>query len=778
MKRITILICSLFVCHAAFAALDNRAYNHEISEIVWKKSPGRWTSQVNSDVVAPLVEDWARTNAPANQTQVLILNRWRMLLAAMNEEWKTFDTAYGVLAAETNQAARVRQYDDAIRFLGNLHLNTPAALRIGAVKGIERLLVDSAADFSDARKMELHATIAVKGVIVYRDRAKAGWDRHFDTVKAMNDVPPHRSRALGAMLNGLFPLGREVAREAYEKNVSLIGEAEENAYLLAYAAACREANDRENFDRTVERIAAFKPGRRARPHADILMQMSAFDMRTARELLDAALADAALQPEDRAIYLDTKLKLYEPRVFNYGQNEPGVYETWKKTLIERMPLPSFNMVYLNGYTGQAIDFEDYVFAGELVEKGLAKYADSAPLLAKRGKLRALEGDLKGAAEDFTKASQGKGFERDTSAVLFTNIAVYLTDKSYPKDDIKALRQLSRWLYDMRLYDDCRALQTFWSEKLLLPRETKRHTVVFDADAPRSAEGFVRSKYYNDWKGMETRFEKYGADYHMRANCDTALLAASPNIKPDPKYPTGVKAIADLDGVHIFARCDDPEIDEVKTGKRKNAGSLEMFFEPGDHEVPYHSIFFEGLPGLADSADVVWAMPGRNFRRSTDFITKDAVLTSEGAVAHIFIPWVACYDTLPFDGRHWIFGLYRWHPGGGQCLGGMVHALGRGLKLDFPFDAATIKSLKSRIAATAFNRYVQQRDDKGDFIQRWDDELLGDPEFFAQEVKPLLERLDKAGETLDQSEIPAWAEIRYEISDRRVKYLKRQLMTVE
>ena len=148
------------------------------------------------------------------------------------------------------------------------------------------------------------------------------------------------------------------------------------------------------------------------------------------------------------------------------------------------------------------------------------------------------------------------------------------------------------------------------------------------------------------------------------------------------------------------------------------------------------------------------------------------------MAHIFIPWVACYDTLPFDGRHWIFGLYRWHPGGGQCLGGMAHALGRGLKLDFPFDAATIKSLKSRIAATAFNRYVQQRDDKGDFIQRWDDELLGDPEFFAQEVKPLLERLDKAGETLDQSEIPAWAEIRYEISDRRVKYLKRQLMTVE
>lgn len=778
MKRIAILICSLFVCHAAFAALDNRAYNHEISEIVWKQSPGRWTSQVNADVVAPLVEDWAGTNAPANQTQVLILNRWLMLLAAMNEEWKTFDAAYGVLAAETNQAARVGQYDEAIHFLGNLHLNTPAALRIGAVKGIERLLVDAAADFSDARKMELHSLIAVKGVIVYRDRAKAGWDRHFDAVKAMNDVQPHRARALGAMLNGLFPLGREVAREAYEKNASLIGEAEENAYLLAYAAACREANDRENFDRTVVRIAAFKPGRRARPHADILMQMSAFDMRTARELLENALADTALQPEDRAIYLDTKLKLYEPRVFNYGQNEPGVYETWKQTLVERMPLPRFNMGYLNGYTGQAIDFEDYVFAGELVEKGLAKYTDSAPLFAKRGKLQALEGDLKGAAEDFMQAAQGKGFERDTSAVLFTNIAVYLTAKSYPKDDIKALRQLCRWLYDMRLYDDCRALQTYWSEKLLLPRETKRHTVVFDADAPRSAEGFVRSKYYNDWKGMETRFEKYGADYHMRANCDTALLAASPNIKPDPKYPTGVKAIADLDGVHIFARCDDPEIDEVKKGKRKNAGSLELFFEPGDHEVPYHSIFFEELPSLKDSADVVWAMPGRRFRRSTDFIAKDAVLTKDGVVAHVYIPWIGCYDTLPFDGRHWILGLYRWHPGGGQCLGGMVHALGRGLKLDFPFDAATIKSLKSRIAATAFNRYVQQRDDKGDFIQRWDDELLGDPAFFAQEVKPLLERLDKAGETLDESTVSSWAEIRYEISGRRAKYLKKQLMERE
>lgn len=775
---------SLLVAAAALAAvlpcraMDDAAYDGALDEIVWKRSPGRWVNAVNPDVVQPLVEAWIRTNAPATRVQELVAARWRLALSAANRAWDAFERNCAVLRAETNRAARVEQYDRFVRWVDRLHANTGADFRIGAREGVERLLAGSADDFDDVRRMRLHELLAVKGVAVFRDRAKAEWDRHFDAVKAMPDVPPHRARALGGMINGLFPLGREVARAAYERNRPLLGEKEEDEHLLAYADACKTANDRESFDRTVETMKAFAPARKAKPYSRLLGLMSSFDKKTARRLLAEALDDASLTPESRGVYLDLRLRLYQPVPFVYGQNEPGVYETWKRTLRERMALPRFGGNY-DGASGTAMDFWDYAFAEELVGKGLALAPSSASLLARRARLGVLlRGDRAGAAADYEAASKGRGFPKGASAALYANVAAYLRTKATPKGDLAAMRQLSRELYNLGLDGECRALQAQWTRELLVPREVKSHRVTFDADAPRSSEGFVRSKYYDDWKGMETRFEKYGADYHMRAGMDEKLLAARPDLTPDPKYPTGIRVIADRDAVHVFMRCDDPAIDEVKTGKRADAGSLEIFFEPGDHEVPYHSIFFQGLPGTEDSADATWAMPGRHYRRTSDFIVKDAVLTDRGVVAHLAIPWAACYDTLPFGGRHWLFGLYRWHPGGGQCIGGQVHALARGLRLEFPFTPEQVAGLERRIAETAYNRYAAVRDAKGDYIQRWNDELLGDPAFFAQEVKPLLNALDAKGREPDIRHAADWAEIGYEIGARRVRYLKKRLLDAQ
>lgn len=774
MKKV-VLTWVAAVAGMAAGAMDNGAYDKAIETIVWTKSPSRWHSAVNPDVVLPLVEDWLRTNTPANRAQELDVARWRMQLNGANRQWDAFEKSYAVLRAETNKAARLDQYEKFIRWTTGLHANTFPDFRIGAREAVKRLLAGSGDDFAPNRLMYLHEAIAVKGVAVFRDREKAEWDLHFDAVKAMKDVPPHRSRSLGAMINGLFPLGRDVARREFEKNRALLGEAEETSYLLAYAAACTKANDRENFDRTVETIRAFGPARKAKPYAEVLGQMSAFDMKTARRLLEEALDDKGLNPGDRGIYLERRLQFYSPQAFVYGQNEPGVYETWKKTLLERMTLPWFNKAY-DGYADTAMGFEDYAFAEELVAKGLEASPTHTSLLVKRARLRLMErGDRAGAASDYEAAARGKNFLRGGSAELYADVAAYLRTKATPAKDIAAMRRLSRELYNLRLYDDCRALQAQWERDLLLPRETKVHKVVFDADAPRSAEGFVRSKYYADWKGMETRFQSYGSDYHMRSDYDTKLLKANPDIAPDPKYPTGVRVIADNDFVHIFMRCDDPAIDEVKTGKRTDAGSLELFFEPGDHEVPYHSIFFQKLPKMEDSADATWSMPGRHYRRTTDFVVKDTVLTKDGVVAHVAIPWLACYDTLPFDGRHWIFGLYRWHPGGGQCLGGFVHALSRGLRLEFPFAPAQVAALKRRIAETAYNRYATVRDAKGDYIQRWNDALLGDPAFFATEVKPLLDELDAKGKSPDVKDAALWAEVGCEIAERRTRYLKKRLL---
>ena len=76
-----------------------------------------------------------------------------------------------------------------------------------------------------------------------------------------------------------------------------------------------------------------------------------------------------------------------------------------------------------------------------------------------------------------------------------------------------------------------------------------------------------------------------------------------------------------------------------------------------------------------------------------------------------------------------------------------------------------------------------RRDSAKTIQTLKDPVLGDPEFYEDCVKPLVEELDAAGQRLlapasdaELDEIyrvwvPLWAEIEYEIQARRTAWLK-------
>ena len=487
-------------------------------------------------------------------------------------------------------------------------------------------------------------------------------------------------------------------------------------------------------------------------------------------------AEAAHSPSDRTAALDAKIKSLSPIIYNYNFNDPKRYPAWRTAVRERLKLPGLNLGYYPQFAKTAFAFDDLGFARELTDAGLAKKPSDKALLDLRARLKALSGDAAGAADDLVASGQPE-------------IADWLrTGRLASGASLETARSVSRWLFNVRRYDDCRAIQAFVRANLLKPTETKVHKVVFDADAPRSAEGFARSKYYGDWDSMETRFEAYGKEYSLRKKVDEQRLAKTAE-EPviDPAYRTGLKVIADAVGVHVFIRGNDPKIDELNLFQRENAGSIECFFEPGDHEKPYRSIFFRDLPGTQDRSCVEWSMPTRGYRASSEAVFKDATLTKEGFVAHVFLPWIAYYDSLPTDGRYWIFGVDRVGPMGDVCTGGLCHGLSHGVRLVFDLSPAQLATLRRRVALSAYNRYRKLRNDKNGFILRWCDPDLGDPAFFAQKVTPLLMALDKAGEELTKpcaeaeldricrDFVPRWAEIDFELSDLRTAWLTDKVM---
>ena len=163
-----------------------------------------------------------------------------------------------------------------------------------------------------------------------------------------------------------------------------------------------------------------------------------------------------------------------------------------------------------------------------------------------------------------------------------------------------------------------------------------------------------------------------------------------------------------------------------------------------------------------------------------------VATADGFVAHTWIPWTAVYDKLPTDGNVWKFGMQRWGKAR-ATLSGNVHELERALRLKFALTQQELTSVKRTVAIMSFNRYNKVRQSKGEFIQTWNDKVLGDPAFYKSEVEGLIADLDAAGERLMAPApdaqiaaiydryVPLWAEIRYVIADRRAAYLKRQLL---
>lgn len=614
------------------------------------------------------------------------------------------------------------------------------------------------------------------------------------------------------MLAALMPFDMDEAQTLMSANIARFDPGQRMVLAKARIQAALANKDRRAFDAALADFEKLPdPTARLAHYPEIARGIAGDDHDMAERILRHALQHPEYSTGQRQELLAQLCALNRPKAFEYGFYTPGAYEKYKALAGETLDM--IGQALADGSTRQdrrlanlyydfattAADFGDYPFAETMLANARRNHpVDFAFVpLALRLALRSNTLEAVRGVVDPLLANEKENAANRTflKAVLFIyqhkdfklfDAEVYGDQTFTSADRMILIRRASEIFFRGGRYELCRLAHAEVFDNMFTPPAFKEYTVKSLPGAPRTADAWARSPFYNQWDQMETRFVPYGDGYDMGNTTDGKrhLKDAEPVSLPD-EYRTGVHLAYDDTGLHIYIRCDDPAVAEVVRGERKGDG-LELLFRPGE-DAAYHSWYFGNPPTDNDEPHLVnWAAPTPRYRLTYDNFTKDATATAEAIVAHTFIPWIAFYDNLPINGNVWKFGMQRWGRHA-ATLNGSVHELARALTLKFAFTPAGLTTIKRNVAITAFNRYNTLRRNDGEFIQTWNDKVLGDPDFYKAELEALIADLDDAGKRLTAPApdadidalyaryVPLWAEIHYVIAERRNAYLKRQLL---
>ena len=784
-------------------AVGPRDFNAAVESIIRKHNPRPYVYDTPA-IIAGLNE-YAKTQGLSVPQQADLLRRVAYY-AATGKDPETYDRSLAALLALEDLPAGTRAAETLFNELTHVHRGEAELTLAEALFG---KLGTRVAPETRLRQLTL---LAIRSLDKAADPAR--FTRHLEQVasaKLPDDLASDERRAasfqtrrldeLTSMLNHMGLFDPEEGLRLLNRHASMFDDRRKGTILAGCAKGFVERKERARFDAVVADLRKLPADLRSQPLCDAMRALARFDADAAETVLRAELAAPGTPDAARARYLDTLLSpaLCGLTTFNYGFHKPGAYEKYKTLVKERLALidkgidPRLHpgMIEVLAY------FDDLDLAEEVIRRAVELNPGDFKLLHLAARVAAAAPD--GTPVASSRLDQALAVSRTSEQTNeIRAVAAFLRgeglagfNRAFPPGALDSaarlalLRKTSLFLFQARRYDDCRAILNEITQNLYAPEPDKIHVATYVPQAPTTADGFVRTPFYNDWSRMETRFVPYGNGYNESRETDAKRhLKDAVQPKTDPAFRTGIRVLYDEQGVHVFIRCDDPGIGEVMLGKR-NAGGLEIVFRPGRDDIAYHSIFFDALPGTGDPHHVDWNLPGRHYRLTEDSFVKDTAVTPEGVVAHLGIPWTSVYDHLPADGNPWLLGLQRSCPGGMQTISGLVHELSRGMRIEFPFTPEQLTGLKRSIAVAAFNRYQALRNNKGKFLQTWNDPVLGDPAFYAAEVAPLLETLDAAGvqlmapapdadvERIFRETVPLWAEIEYEVADRRTRYLNAQ-----
>ncbi len=672
-------------------------------------------------------------------------------------------------------------------------INIEAALGANAIR-----YLDDFGDFSAC-------TDALEKIVA---RATAGSDER-ETALLQQRI----GDAIVSVLTALMPYTPEVVAKLATTHDKLLSDGQRANLMREQVLAAIAKRSRSDFETALANFEKLADDASRYPnYTPIARAINRDDPGTARQLLQRALQTPSYNAAQRyALAWDLAL-LQRPGAFQYGFFDEGSYERFKADALAALAIlqealadeslkPDRRIAgHYHDIALTAADFGDYPWAYEMLALARENYPHDNHFMPLAVRL-AIHTDTLEAVTELLEPLIAHYENNDTQRHLLKAILHLYRQQSFDGFDdfvfagseieaaerMVVIRCASELLFRGGRYDLSRLAHSEVVDKMFTPVVAKRYQVRWEPDCPKTADAWARSPHYQNWEQMEQRFVPYGDGYDMNNDTDAKrhLKTATPPTVP-ADYRTGVDFVCDERGLHIFVRCDTPEIAAIRDGQTKGDG-LELLFRPGTNAA-YHSWYFAALPyDVTDKHRVEWASPSPRYRLTADHFLKDGAITAEALIGHTLIPWIAFHDNLPLDGHTWRFGLQRWGKHS-ATLNGSVHELARALELDFTLPPAAAAAIQRAVATAAFQRYKQIRDNKGDFILQWQDKLLGDPDFYAAEVAPLIESLDAAGvrlmapaaedeiAALYREFVPQWAEINHLIANRRDAWNRRALLS--
>lgn len=342
---------------------------------------------------------------------------------------------------------------------------------------------------------------------------------------------------------------------------------------------------------------------------------------------------------------------------------------------------------------------------------------------------------------------------------------------------------------IRAYDVVRVLKERGDALLEASRVRNSFVCRFMPSVPLGAGGWAQSDFIKNTKNIDSRFRPYPKDGDMLKDDVAAIRPPDEKDAADSLgRETFFSMVYDTNGWHIYVQSNEPDIDQIMLEDGRRGSTLEMFFAPGREGVPY----YQWSINLPKNELIVydWGTAHRFYRhleQKVGSLEMETVVLPKGWGTHIFIPWEALYDRLPFINGNddiWRFSIMRWGPVR-MTWGGRVHETARWgyVKWEAP-TPAQLMAIEKHLIKKAWWRYQATKSALSDYWQS----SRGDAKFYSEALEPLFKRYDEYNDKIIDVDkwdakvinnvfmkmVPQWMEINYEAAGLRTQYLKQNI----